>query len=99
MGQNEVSIDVNELNFIIEDLKKICLDLIFVRKEITGYTCKSEVIDNYAKLYKQLYDMVSNYHDFFIHDLKCIIDVCKELNRIDNAIAFKLNNSHLMGGK
>lgn len=98
MGQNDISVNVNELNFIIDDIKKICVDMIFVIKKIEGYTCKSEVIDNYVRLYRQLYEMMDNYYDFFLHDLRSIIDVCKELNKIDQAIAFKLNNSHMMGG-
>ena len=98
MGQNDISVNVNELNFIIDDIKKICLELIFVNKKIEGYTCKSEVIDNYARLYRELYMMVHNYYILFLHDLKSIIDVCTELNKIDNAIAFNINNAHLMGG-
>ncbi len=98
MGQNDVRINVDELNFIIEDIKKECLKLIFETKRIEGYTCKSEVVDNYVKLYQQIYKMIDNYYDFFLHDLKSIIDIGEELKRIDAAIAFSINNSHQMGG-
>lgn len=97
MGQSYISLNSVELDTIVEDFKQICSEMIFETKQIEGYSCKSEVIDKYVEIYRQIYELVSDYRLLLLHDLKTIIEVCDAIKKVDVDTSFMLN-SHLMGG-
>lgn len=99
MEQNDVRINIDELESLKNELSKCCLDIFYANEtnKVCSYTCISEVVDKYAEIYTQVCTLLSNYRQLLIGDLSALSKTIKSIKKADLEIAFKMNNSHLIG--
>ena len=100
MEQNEVRVNIDELDLIMEELSKCCLDLLYANEttKVCDYTCSSEVVEKYAELYTQVCTLFSNYRQLLLSDLSSVFKTIESLKKADLEMSLEINNSYLIGG-
>lgn len=97
--------DINQIIFSFPELRGLASAfqaageaLRVEKRELSGFSGKSDVLDKYAELYKTLCDAIEAYCDLVAHDSKSIEGVINLIEAADITASNNVNNGIFLFG-
>jgi hypothetical protein len=97
MANTNIVFGLLELSAITSEMASMGEALRVEKKEITGFSGKSEVLDKYVELYKMLCEAIEEYCDLVKHDVESINGVCRRILDADKFAGWTIKNFPLGG--